>query len=212
VRSVPSSLRPVDDWREAVWTAVPEGAEPERFAERRDFLLRHVTAGDRVLDLGCGDGAFAAALVDAGAVVTGVDVAAEALRRARARAPQAQFEQVAEGAALPLAEDAFDVVWAGEVLEHVADVVGLLGEARRVLRWGGTLLVTTPNVPRLGLALEALRGAPLEHRLDPRVDHLRFFTARTLTSVLRDAGFTDVQARAHGGPPGARRALSAVAR
>ena len=209
--SVPSSLRRVDDWREAVWTAVPEGAEPERFAERRAFLLDHVGTGDRVLDLGCGDGAFAAALVQAGAVVTGVDVAAEAVRRARLRAPQAQIDQVAEGAALPLAEDAFDAVWAGEVLEHVADVVGLLADVRRVLRWGGALLVTTPNVPRLGVALEALRGAPLEQRLDPRADHLAFFTARTLEAVLRDAGFADVAVRAHGGPPGARRALRAVA-
>ena len=202
----------MDDWREAVWRAVPEGAEPERFAERRAFLLEHVSAGDRVLDLGCGDGAFAAALVQAGAAVTGVDVAAEAVRRARVRAPQARIEQVAEGAALPLAEDAFDVVWAGEVLEHVADVVGLLAEVRRVLRWGGTLLVTTPNLPRVAIALEALRGAPLEQRLDPRADHLRFFTARTLAALLRDAGFADAAVRAHGGPPGARRALTAVAR
>ncbi len=193
----------MDDWREAVWRAVPEGAEPERFAERRAFLLEHVSAGDRVLDLGCGDGALAAALVQA---------AAEAVRRARVRAPQARIEQVAEGSALPLDEDAFDVVWAGEVLEHVADVTGLLAEVRRVLRWGGTLLVTTPNLPRLGVALEALRGAPLEQRLDPRADHLRFFTARTLEVLLRDAGFTDIRVRAHGGPPGARRALSAVAR
>ena len=202
----------MDDWREAVWRAVPEGAEPERFAERRAFLLEHVRAGDRVLDLGCGDGAFAAALVQAGAAVTGVDVAAEAVRRARERAPQAAIEQVPEGDALPLDEDAFDVVWAGEVLEHVADVVGLLAEVRRVLRWGGTLLVTTPNLPRLAVALEALRGAPLEQRLDPRADHLRFFTARTLAAVLQDAGFTDTSVRAHGGVRGAQRALSAVAR
>ena len=202
----------MDDWREAVWRAVPDGAEPERFAERRAFLLEHVRAGDRVLDLGCGDGAFAAALVQAGATVTGVDVAAEAVRRARERAPQAQIERVAEGAALPLAEDAFDVVWAGEVLEHVADVVGLLAEVRRVLRWGGTLLVTTPNLPRLAVAVEALRGAPLERRLDPRADHLRFFTARTLEALLRDTGFPDAAVRAHGGPRGAQRALSAIAR
>ena len=202
----------MDDWREAVWRAVPEGAEPERFAERRAFLLGHVRAGDRVLDLGCGEGAFAAALAQAGADVTGVDVAAEAVRRARVRAPQARIEQIVEGAALPLAEDAFDVVWAGEVLEHVADVVGLLAEVRRVLRWGGTLLATTPNLPRLAVAVEALRGAPLEQRLDPRADHLRFFTARSLAALLRDAGFADTSVRAHGGPPGAQRALSAVAR
>ena len=37
----------VESWREAVWAAVPAGAVPERFAERREFLLAHVSAGDR---------------------------------------------------------------------------------------------------------------------------------------------------------------------
>ena len=46
------------EWRDAIWDAVPDGAEPERFAERLAFLLGHVAGGDRVLDLGCGDGAF----------------------------------------------------------------------------------------------------------------------------------------------------------
>ncbi len=202
----------MEDWRDAVWRAVPGDAEPERFAERRELLLAEVAAGDRVLDLGCGDGAFAAALTGAGAVVTAVDVSGEAVRRARRRAPGAQVELVAEGGELPFAEDAFDLVWCGETLEHVADVAGLLAEVRRVLRWGGTLLVTTPNVPRLGVAVEALRGRPLEERLDPRADHLRFFTARTLAGVLRDAGFAEVAVRAAGGPPGARRTLTAVAR
>jgi 2-polyprenyl-3-methyl-5-hydroxy-6-metoxy-1,4-benzoquinol methylase len=201
----------VQSWREAVWAAVPEGAVPERFDARRAFLLGHVRAGDAVLDLGCGDGAFAAELTGAGAEVTAADVAREALRRSGARAPQARAVLLEEGAELPFAEDAFDVVWAGETLEHVADVTGLLAEVRRVLRWGGTLLVTTPNQARLVVAFESLRGAPLERRLDPRGDHLRFFTAGTLRELLQGAGFARVEVRATGGPPLARRALHAVA-
>jgi 2-polyprenyl-6-hydroxyphenyl methylase/3-demethylubiquinone-9 3-methyltransferase len=177
----------MQDWREAVWRAVPEGVEPERFAARLAFLLGRVAAGDRVLDLGCGDGAFAAALLDAGCTVTMADVAEEALRRARARAPGAEAVRLAEGEPLPFAEDGFDVVWAGEVLEHVADVVGLLAEVRRVLRWGGRLLVTTPWHGRLVVATDA--------HFDPRSDHLRFFSARTLRAVLADAGFRDVEIR-----------------
>ena len=177
----------MDDWREAVWRAVPEGAEPERFAARRAFLLDRVGPGEHVLDLGCGDGAFAEALVAAGCAVTMADVAEEALRRARARAPRADAVKLAEGEPLPFAEDAFDVVWAGEVLEHVADVVGLLAEVRRVLRWGGRLLATTPWHGRIVVATDA--------HFDPRADHLRFFSARTLRAVLEDAGFTEIEAR-----------------
>jgi 2-polyprenyl-3-methyl-5-hydroxy-6-metoxy-1,4-benzoquinol methylase len=180
----------MQDWREAVWHAVPEGAEPERRAARRAFLLDHVSAGEHVLDYGCGDGTFAADLLAAGCAVTMADVAEEALRRARARAPQAQALLLTEGAPLPFAEDAFDVVWAGEVLEHVADVVGLLAELRRVLRWGGRLLVTTPWHGRVVIATDA--------HFDPRTDHLRFFSARTLRAVLTDAGFATVAVRRAG--------------
>jgi len=129
----------VEPWREAVWRAVPEDARPERLAPRRAFLLDHVRAGQRVLDLGAGDGTFAEILRDAGCDVVAVDVAEEALRRARARVPELDARRAEEGGPLPLDEDAVDVVWAGEVLEHVADVVGLLAEVRRVLRWGGRL-------------------------------------------------------------------------
>jgi SAM-dependent methyltransferase len=194
-----------------VWRAVPEGAVPERFAARRAFLLRHVRGGQRVLDLGCGEGAFAAELVGAGCAVSAVDVAEGAVRRARARAPAADVRRVDEGAPLPFAEDAFDVGWAGEVLEHVADVSGLLAEARRVLRWDGRLLVTTPYHGRVAVAALALRGR-LEEHFDPRADHLRFFTAVSLRSVLEDAGFRAVTIEAVGGVPLLRHGLHAVAR
>jgi SAM-dependent methyltransferase len=210
-RSDVARCEPVDPWREAVWRAVPSDARPERFETRRAFLLANVRAGERVLDLGAGDGAFAAELRAAGCDVVAVDVAEEALRRARARVPGLEARRVDEGAPLPLEEDAVDVVWAGEVLEHVADVVGLLAEVRRVLRWGGRLLVTTPYHGRLALAALALRGRVEEH-FDPRADHLRFFTARSLEAVLTEAGFAELRVRADGGLPALRHSLFAVAR
>jgi 2-polyprenyl-6-hydroxyphenyl methylase/3-demethylubiquinone-9 3-methyltransferase len=202
----------VEPWREAVWRAVPERAVPERFAARRAFLLEHVRPGLRVLDLGAGDGAFAAELAAAGCGVVAVDVAEEALRRVRARVPGLDARRVAEGEPLPLDEDSVDVVWAGEVLEHVADVVGLLADVRRVLRWGGTLLATTPYHGRAAHAALALWPGALEAHFDPRADHLRYFTARSLEGVVRDAGFADVDVRAVGGVPLLRRELRVVAR
>jgi SAM-dependent methyltransferase len=201
----------VEPWREAVWRAVPEDAWPERFAARRAFLLANVHPGQRVLDLGAGDGAFAAELRAAGCEVVAIDVAEEALRRARARVPGLDIARVDEGTPLPFDEDAFDVVWAGEVLEHVADVVGLLAEVRRVLRWGGALLATTPYHGRVALAATALRGGFEEH-FDPRSDHLRFFTARSLRAVLVATGFAEIDVRASGGVPLVRRGLHVVAR
>lgn len=173
-------------FREAVWEAVPAGAVPEAFAARRAFLLARLPPGARVVDVGCGDGAFAAELVARGAEVVGVDVATGALERARAAVPGAEFRLAVEDDELPVEDGWANLVWVGEVLEHAVDVVGLLLEARRVLAPGGRLVATTPA------------HGPLLTRvshLDPFADHLRFFTARSLRAVLATAGFERIEMR-----------------
>jgi SAM-dependent methyltransferase len=202
---------PSRDYYETLWQTLPEGLEPSGFSLRRDFLLANVAAGERVLDVGCGDGAFASALVAAGVSVAGADVARSALARAALRAPGAELGLIEAGEPWPFEDGAFDAVWAGEVLEHVADTAPWLSELRRVLRPGGRLLLSTPAHGRarmLRLALD--RGAFAEH-FEPRSEHLRFYSARTLTELLEDFHFEDVSVRAAGGPPGARRLLLARA-
>ncbi len=89
-------------YADAIWAAVAPDATPERFEQRRAFLLDNVSAGDTVLDLGCGTGEFSAALAGAGAVPIGVDVAAEALRRAAERTPGLDLRLWSDGDPLPL--------------------------------------------------------------------------------------------------------------
>ncbi len=173
-------------FREAVWEAVPDDALPEAYAPRRAFLLTHVPPHARVLDVGCGDGAFAAELVASGARVIGLDVAEGAVARARQRVTGAEFRIMAEDAGLPVEDGWADVAWLGEVLEHAVDVVGLLLELRRVLEDGGKLVATTPA------------HGPLLTRtshLDPHSDHLRFFTRRSVRAALAAAGFEDIAIR-----------------
>ncbi|MEA2143115.1 MAG: hypothetical protein QOI64_1545 [Solirubrobacteraceae bacterium] len=178
---------------DAIWEALPADAAPERFAQRRAFLLAHVQAGETVLDLGCGAGEFSAALAAAGARPIGVDVAAEALRRAAARAPDLDLRRWRDGEPLPLEDSSVDVVWAGEVVEHVADVAPWLSEVRRVLRPRGTLLLTTPHHGPLELLRLALSPRRFAEHFEPRSDHLRFFSPRTLRTLLDDLGFDVAQ-------------------
>ncbi|HWH10214.1 MAG TPA: class I SAM-dependent methyltransferase [Solirubrobacteraceae bacterium] len=179
------------DYFDRIWATVPDGAEPENFAIRRDYLLANVAPGDRVLDIGCGDGAFTAALATAGALPVGADVADEALRRARARNPQLELHLLDDrpDAQLPFAPSSFDVVWAGELLEHLRDPRALLDDVRRVLSGTGRLLLSTPDHPFLLRLRLALSRPAFEAHFDPRSDHLRFFTPRTLALLLDDAGF-----------------------
>jgi 2-polyprenyl-3-methyl-5-hydroxy-6-metoxy-1,4-benzoquinol methylase len=197
---------------EALWEGVPEGLEPPDLAARLAFLLGHVPVGARVLDVGCGEGRFSAELARAGREPVGIDVAEEPLRRARARDPALDLRRVSPAGPWPLADVSFDAVWAGEVIEHVADTAGWLSEVRRVLRSGGVLVLSTPAHELLTrMALGVSRRA-FEARLDPRGDHLRFYTRRALVTLLQDFGFAEIETRARGGLPGARRVLLAAAR
>ncbi|MBC7224166.1 MAG: class I SAM-dependent methyltransferase [Anaerolineae bacterium] len=101
-------------------------------------------SGRRVLDAGCGVGAWAQALQEAGARVVGVDVEEERVADALARASGAGFV-VASVECLPFGDASFDVVFSHEVLEHVEDDLQALREAARVLRPGGHLVLFVPN-------------------------------------------------------------------
>ncbi|HEX5307693.1 MAG TPA: class I SAM-dependent methyltransferase [Solirubrobacteraceae bacterium] len=213
------AMAPSSSYHDAVWEALPQGLVPERAALRKRFLVErvrreHARLGrpPRVLDVGCGDGWFAAALAAAGAEPVAVDVAAEAVRRACAAHPDLDARLVAADAELPFADADFDVVWAGETIEHVADTAAWLSELRRVLRSGGVLLLSTPDHGPLTRLRLALWPPAFEAHFDPRSDHLRFYTRRSLYNLLADFGYEELEVFGAGGVPGARRALLAAGR
>ena len=107
---------------------------------------------------------------------------------------------------LPFDDGAFDLVWASEVIEHVADTARWLSEVRRVLAPGGRLLLTTPSHGRLRVALGGI-----ERFSEPLGDHLHLYTRRSLRRMLEELGFKQVSVRAAGGPPLLRRVLLARA-
>jgi len=156
-----------DSYHEAIWESVPEGLDPPHAELRERFLLEQVRVlarerGEppRVLDLGCGEGHFAAQLARAGAVAVGADVSREALRRARARHPELDLQVIPLCGPWPLADARFDLVWAGETIEHVVDTAAWLSEVRRVLRPGGSLLLSTPAHGRVAMLALALLLRP----------------------------------------------------
>jgi 2-polyprenyl-6-hydroxyphenyl methylase / 3-demethylubiquinone-9 3-methyltransferase len=197
-------------YHEAIWEAVPPGLAPVDFERRRAFLLARVAAGERVLDVGCGEGAFAIELAREGIEVVAVDVAEEPLLRARARASDLDLRLLDAGGQWELEDSSFDVVWAGEVIEHVADTAAWLSEVRRVLRSGGRLLLTTPAVGRRALLRAALDRSSFAERFDPLSDHLRFYSRETLSALLGGFGFESIEVRSARGEGG--RLLLAQAR
>src|SRR3954463_8681096 len=115
------------------------------FAETEKRLLDGVGLGpeDRLLEIGCGEGGNLHHLRDRGKLRLGIDFspakAAFAAQHAGAHAV------CADATRLPLGDGSFDVILIRDLLHHVKDRVGVLGEARRVLKSGGRLTLIEPN-------------------------------------------------------------------
>ena len=153
--------------------------------ERIDLFRRYVDGpGRRVLDLGCRDGALTQAYA-AGNEIIGVDADREALAEAAKLGIETHWADLDEP--LPFDGESFDVVVAGELLEHLRDPPRFASEVRRVLRPGGTFVASVPNAFRLKNRLRFLIGRKPES--DPT--HLHMFTPQEVRALL--TGFEDVR-------------------
>jgi glycosyltransferase involved in cell wall biosynthesis len=154
----------------------------------------------RILHLDCGSGLFAERLRAAGHTVTGIDE--QEAEGVRDRVHAFVRGNISDG--IPVEAGAgFDVVIAGDVIEHVVNPPATLREIRRVLRPGGQVLLSVPNFahwyPRTRVML-GLFGYDRRGILDRT--HLRFFTRATLRRLVRRAGFDILQECATGLPLG----------
>jgi len=148
--------------------------------ERVELFARYVGGpGRRVLDLGCRDGALTRAYADGNDVV-GVDADREALAEAAKLGIETRWADLDEP--LPFDDASFDVVVAGELLEHLRDPPRLVAEARRVLRPAGLFVASVPNAYRLKNRLRFLLGRKPED--DPT--HLQMFSAEEVRTLLAD--------------------------
>jgi len=123
-----------------------------RNLQKRVALVERLAAGlagKRVVDCGCGAGAYTRAYAERGAHAIGVEYSLDKLRQARSHEPAPGEPGPtflhADVSRLPLRARSIDVVVFNEVLEHVPDEHTALVEAARVLAPGGVLIVLSPN-------------------------------------------------------------------
>jgi SAM-dependent methyltransferase len=198
------------DWVPAVKDVAPENGGA---AQSHDALLAALAElpASRVLDLGCGSGQFADRVRALGHRVVGVDRAESDGVRDRMNL----FVRADLGAGIPQQAHVaagYDVVVAADVLQHLVRPDQLLREIHNVLRPGGQVLVCVPN----GVHWYArLRFASGRFDYDRRglldVDHLRFFTRRSLRRMAARAGYDVLDEQVSTLPWRGRRALARVA-
>jgi 2-polyprenyl-6-hydroxyphenyl methylase/3-demethylubiquinone-9 3-methyltransferase len=191
-----NDLRQYDDLATQWWDPQGPFAALHWIAEARQNLIpsvpRHAAL---LLDVACGGGLMARHIPD-GYRHVGVDLTMSALSVATAHGVQGVQADVLQ---LPFAEATFDVVVAGEVLEHIGDVEGAVAEVCRVLVPGGTVVIDTiadTAWARWSLVTvgERLRGGPPRGCHDPDL----FVAPKRLRRLFADHGVT---LRMHGLSP-----------
>lgn len=139
----------------------------------------------RLVDIGCGNGAFSGALTDGGWRCFGLELVRELAREALTRGVSPTHGDAAD--AFPFGAGVFDIVLAGEILEHQIGDDEFLAECNRVLRSDGLLILTTPNLVSLGNRLLMMLGKL--PRFAYSEFHYRIYTLRLLLGKLTRAGF-----------------------
>jgi len=202
----PRSRNPLRDFYED--PGVPASSGPERAYGQADMLadvLRSVPGPARIADIGCGDG-FAtevAARRNPGHHIAGIDWSATSLAAARRRG-LAVLRGGVDRPGLPIASASTDVVIMSELIEHLVDTDFAAEEVCRVLKPGGSLLLSTPNLAAwYNRALLAIGVQPVFTEVSLRsvfgrpgsqvAGHLHMFTRRALTEFLAAYGLECVR-------------------
>ena len=182
-----------------------KGLAPEPRFEKILEIFREVK-GERLLDIGCGDGSFTAQIKEAieAKEAFGIEIAPAAVAFARKIGLNVRQLDIDE-ANFPFNDDYFDVIYCGEIIEHLFDPDHLLSEIHRTLKPAGICIITTPNLAgwpnRLALLLgyqpyptavsptnEAV-GKLLLRNPEGQWGHIRVFTLKAIKGLLRIHGF-----------------------
>lgn len=144
--------------------------------------------GERIIDLGCGDGQLTARLAATGAKVSGVDSSAAMVEAARARgidAEQASAER------LPFPASEFDAVFSNAALHWVRDQDGMMSEVKRVLKSGGRFVAELGGHGNIAAIRVALIAALTRHGYGERENEVNYYpTPEAYRRRLEKHGFT----------------------
>jgi ubiquinone/menaquinone biosynthesis C-methylase UbiE len=175
----------------------------DRREARVSRLLTHAHPGERLVDLGCGTGAYARLVARRGLDVVGLDFAPAMLARARAQAPQVRFVQANLNDPLPFEDGEFDHALCIAALQCVRDPHRFVAEVHRVLRPGGTFLLAVV-APAARSRRPAGRGAA-QHAFwfaklaASRTPAVRRYTLDELRVLLHNARFGVVDGESSSG-------------
>jgi 2-polyprenyl-3-methyl-5-hydroxy-6-metoxy-1,4-benzoquinol methylase len=156
----------------------------------KDFSKNKNISEIKVLDIGCGSGKITKTIQNRGYDVCGLDFSEEAIKKARQLGIKANLCNLDNGI---IADDnSYSVLWAGDIIEHVFDPIGLLKESHRVLKDGSIILMTIPSDVGLISRIRILFGQSYQvamYKSSGYYKHHTFFNMALIKFMLRKSGF-----------------------
>jgi 2-polyprenyl-6-hydroxyphenyl methylase/3-demethylubiquinone-9 3-methyltransferase len=168
---------------------------------------------EKVFELGCGNGAIACELTKAGFDVTGVDPSDEGITQAHSRYPELKLHKGSAYDDLRAEYGRFPIVISLEVVEHLYYPRKYASTLYDLLLPGGVAIVSTPYHgywKNLALALSGRMDAHFSALWDH--GHIKFWSIKTLTALLREAGFVDIRFERVGRIPALAKSMIAIAK
>ena len=167
----------------------------------------------RIFDLGCGNGSIANELTKLGFEVTGVDASEEGIIRAHQSLPDLNIHLGSAYDDLQNQYGQFPIVISLEVVEHLCFPRKFAKTIYNLLEPGGIAVISTPYhgyLKNLTMALTGKMDAHFTALWD--FGHIKFWSRRTLTALLKEAGFNDVRWRFAGRAYPFSKSMVAIAR
>jgi 2-polyprenyl-3-methyl-5-hydroxy-6-metoxy-1,4-benzoquinol methylase len=174
---------------ERYWTGV--SAELGDYAYKWPIISKLIPHGftQTILDYGCGKGKILSDILQLNpeSRVYGADISRTALREAAKNVPKAKLLSINDNQRVSLPSRSCDYILSLDVIEHVYDTEKVFLEFNRLLKPGGTLLLSTPYCGLIKNIIVALIGFELVY--DPVSPHIRFYTKKSLIRIVKKFGF-----------------------
>ncbi len=167
---------------------VPQGESEHAFRYKNIFakVIKDAGISKKILDVGAGDGILASELAKNNTVVC-AEINKTRIKRLKEKGLRVIDQDIEEK--WKAKDNSFDTVIMTEVLEHCFATSHILHESYRVLKKGGRVIITTPNITSIGHRMQILLGREPSYYSHTSFEHIRIFTPQSLKIMMKKSGF-----------------------